>query len=452
MKRYEKYNGRITHSILLLSFLFLSQSSCGGGGGSNSTSVPQQPSESELAAIALLRSISVSTDAEVSFFGPVLPGTVIREAGPLGESTADQSGQNRDSLSFTKRLDIPLTSGKYYVFFINDEPIFRFAHPVRYIWVNLNTMAFGQVSAQWWPLIEEPGVGVALFSKEKATVVSGVRFFFGKKSGIVSPNPNKNILEDLAAPIRGGTGDSSITAKKIAVVIDGGGDADHVMSSDADRFANEFLSPRGFTVKRISQYSGNSHPYLPVAPAGTGDAVRTLQKLFKGYADLMKPCPDDGTCHEFFLYIVAHGLKGDINIHSTADASKAERIVSSSEASIFPGLKQILSVFDKNCVKLIVFLDICNSGAIIPDLQTLCEGRPCGVTIITAAEATKETPAGEIVDSATQDFLEDVGDLDNDGKKGDLGDRVQWMRTEGKKWGNPQLMRCPEGTPLCSTD
>jgi hypothetical protein len=36
-------------------------------------------------------------------------------------------------------------------------------------------MADVQASAQWWPFFDEPGAEAALFSKEKETVVSGVR-------------------------------------------------------------------------------------------------------------------------------------------------------------------------------------------------------------------------------------------------------------------------------------
>jgi hypothetical protein len=104
------------------------------------------------------------------------------------------------------------------------------------------------------------------------------------------------------------------------------------------------------------------------------------------------------------------------------------------------------------CVKIVVFIDSCQSGGAISALQGLCEGRLCGTTIVTAADAEHSALGPTwLSDSATEDFIEESGDLDGDAKKGDFGDCWQHMKSDGG-FLNPQRFMCPGQTSMCSTD
>jgi len=115
-------------------------------------------------------------------------------------------------------------------------------------------------------------------------------------------------------------------------------------------------------------------------------------------------------------------------------------------------LNQWLSNF-LPCVKIIVFLDACHSGAAIPRLEGQCNLRgDCGLTIITTCSADEGTPTGDgLTDSGTEDWSEGTDDLDGDGTEGDLGDRWLNLEYENSSY-SPQRYLCPNQTSMCSTD
>lgn len=88
------------------------------------------PPEAKEAARQLLKSISIVHTSIVYFLGPVKPGTLIEEN---IQSQGEQIVQ----------LEVPSESGTYYVFYIDDKPLFKFVHPVRYAWINLETGGAG---------------------------------------------------------------------------------------------------------------------------------------------------------------------------------------------------------------------------------------------------------------------------------------------------------------------
>lgn len=126
------------------------------------------PSEAKKAARQLLKSISIPPTAIVYFLGPVRPGTLIEEDLPPHDEQI-------------VRLEVPSGPGTYYVFYIDDEPDFRFAHPVRYAWVNLETGEVRSVDAEWWPEISEPGMPPIKIKPSGYSTVNDVLFIFGER-------------------------------------------------------------------------------------------------------------------------------------------------------------------------------------------------------------------------------------------------------------------------------
>lgn len=85
-------------------------------------------------------------------------------------------------------------------------------------------------------------------------------------------------------------------------------------------------------------------------------------------------------------------------------------------------------------------------------LSAYCTGHSaCGLSILTSTNESSSCPTGNLVDSATEDFMQGATtDHDNDGKTGDLRDRFTEMDQQGD--GRPQLFTCPGQSTLCSQD
>lgn len=172
--------------------------------------------------------------------------------------------------------------------------------------------------------------------------------------------------------------------------------------------------------------------------------LHTIQR----YRDRLTCELGGGCCHELFLYLGAHGDTNGFYLFDANGSGANERIN-------YRELRDMLSGFAE-CVKIIVFIDACYSGAAIVWLGDLCSSRSyyCGATIVTATDATHEAAGGQgPTDSATQDFLEDAANQDRDGdqRTGDFGDRWMHMQSQGQDYG-PQRFICPGQTSMCSTD
>jgi len=126
------------------------------------------PPEAKQAAEIMLSSVTVSPPpALVLFTGPVEPGTVIREnttEGPV-------------------ELQVPDTPGTYYAFFINDNPYYKYKHPVRYAYVNLETGEVNSVSASYRMTIYRPNQQPTPFSFVGYNEIKGVDFLFMEGDG-----------------------------------------------------------------------------------------------------------------------------------------------------------------------------------------------------------------------------------------------------------------------------
>ena len=125
------------------------------------------PPEAKRAAERLLQNVSVPSTSIVHIVGPVKPGTLIEEENPV------PGGQ-------MARLAVPPGSGTYYVFFIDDQPGFKYAHPVRYAWVNTKTGEVQTVDARWWPKISEPDMPPSRFRPSSSETIDKILFIFGE--------------------------------------------------------------------------------------------------------------------------------------------------------------------------------------------------------------------------------------------------------------------------------
>ena len=389
------------------------------------TAIPPEP---EQAARIISSKISIPRTSVAFFLGPVKPGTILREDSPDDGQPAVE-------------LIVPSTSGKYYVFFIDDQPDFKFAHPVRYAWLNLETGDHSVIDASWQPVVEQAGVTPSPFELIDSYEILDVTFYFGEGSGVGHVN---DIKHKEVAQLPGGS-------SNIGLIIDCGdkdkpwtvGDIADNCADDADAI-QEYLEANGFTARRISQYWGNSHKYLERTTPG---AMRDrLRDIIQAYAKSFKCPPDDAACHEFFLYISGHGNKNGFAIYDASGNGNSD-FVYYSELN-----KWLLDM--PSCVKIVVFIDACYSGTAIKQLENLCQGRECGVTIMTAADDKHTTPSGQgPTDSATEDFMEgDDEDYDEDGREGDLYDRWEEMRKQGQGYGYPQIKMCKDQPSLCSLD
>jgi hypothetical protein len=396
------------------------------------------PAEARDAAQLLLSNLTVSDSAEIFVVGPVAAGSELRER--VADTTAPAI-----------ILSVPDSVGSNYVFYINDHPDLGFSHAVRYAWVNLSCSCMNVIGAQWSPVLNQPGIAPASFHLIAAERINGKSFNYGTGSGIAATQNASQKPDDIVPPAPPSTEDQP--CQKLGFVLDfgdgsswgkGDGSSADNMAESAD-LVQSFLEGNGFTVKRTSQYSGNTLPgFFP--HNGNDDAMNTtLRSWILSYASQLGcPCAGDRSCHEFFLYISAHGNEHYLELHEPGG----------------PGVTSVtyneLNIWVTNflpCVKVILFVDACHSGAAIGRFSNQCNLRgDCGFTMITTCDSTHGTPTGDgLTDSGTEDWSQGTGDLDHDGKEGDLGDRWLNLADENSDY-NPQRFLCPNQTSMCSTD
>lgn len=396
------------------------------------------PEEARQAATMLLSNLSVSDLAEIFVVGPVAPGTVIRER--VADTTAPAI-----------TLTVPDTTGPNYVFYVNDHPELGFSHPVRYAWISLDCGCVTVMSAQWSPIVIQPGIAPEPFHLIAAERINGKSFNYGTGSGIASTRDVSQKPDDVLPPAPSIPDDPP--CQKIGYVLDFGDGASWGKGdgSSADNMAEsaglvkDFLESNGFTVKRTSQYSGNSLPAFK-PHNGNDDAMNTtLRSWILSYASQLScPCAGDRSCHEFFLYISAHGNEHYLELHEPGGAG----VTSVTYNELNSWVTNFLP-----CVKVIVFIDACKSGAAIARFSNQCNLRgDCGFTMITTCDSANGTPTGDgLTDSGTEDWSQGTGDPDGDGKDGDLGDRWLNLEDENSSY-HPQRYMCPNQPGMCSTD
>lgn len=397
------------------------------------TTVPLTP-EAQAAVEAVISKLAVPAGARILVRGPVPPETAVVE----------NTAQSPRPIS----LKVPDEAGAYYVAIIDPTPGLKLGHPMIYVWINLDTMETGLFEAQLPGDIVVPGEPPAPFVPIDRTVVKDTDVMQVEGSGAGRAH----------TPV--GPGDVALTGnvtgcRKLGLVVDFGDEDAFVdgslvgfdladnMASDADAFAG-WLEDNEFEVTRRSQYWRSPHPGFP---GFEGMAEAFLSRIEQIGKDSF-PCePNQDCCHEFFLYLGAHGSSTTLNLYDREGLGEVEFVD-------FRDLFAKLSGFPP-CVKIVVFIDACRAGGAQNYLADLCENRPCGATIVTTVDASHGSQGGQFLqpDSGTQDFLElkAAFDLDNDGRRGDFKDRWLMMRLEGGPI-VPDPAMCPGQTKMCSTD
>lgn len=398
------------------------------------------PTEARRAAEILLDSLVIDSTADIFVVGPLPGGTVLREFVP-------------DSADTAVTLTLPNHSGAVYAFFINDDSHLNWSHAVRYAYVVPDAREVSYVSADWPMFVDRPDGEVAPFSLIAEERIGNAHFHYGSGGGSFHEdlNSGKPVADTLRMTRERVAKSLDAPCKKLGFVFDGGEWSDFwgkegfsagAMADNAN-LASSFLDDNGFTTTRISQYKGNS---LPGYFTGGGDLGDQLRNSIRNIASQFEcPCDGDPGCHEFFLYICAHGDDEIISIYEPGKEGFAW--------FKYSDLNNWLNAFPP-CVKVIVFLDICESGNARNDLEGQCNTRgDCGFTLITTCDAANGTPSGlGSTDSGTEDWAEGEGeDYDNDGKEGDLGDRWMNLEDENSDYGPTRFM-CPGQSGMCSTD
>ena len=399
------------------------------------------------------------------FYAKVDPGTILTE-----------------EFDWEKRvsLEVPKIDGKYYAFFIDFTPGTKFAHTVAYAWIDLDSLKFDYVYADWPPLLFQNDDVLSYSTISNSVTIDNVMFQPESWNirGDDTKNKNREPVYDVShKAIATGPPPKSIKPyQKIALLIDFGDnpprspsslDSAKIFAEDSDN-VKKYLDENGYQTNRVSNYHGNNFPRV--------DSSSDLEKLLEDYSKAFDCDPNIPCGHEFFLYLSGHGSRpfqvsdtgkwvgSALSIYKADGSGKPDEGDFILDSSINYSLKNFAP-----CVKIIVFIDSCFGGSIIQDsfdiLQDSCKDKPCGMTIM-AGNSKRESTF--VKDGATTKFLSGADkDHDRDGIKGDLRDLYEEMKILQKQdirktYGdeNPymddgmeaQLFLCSQNQPLCSMD
>ncbi len=436
---------------------------------------PPFPEPAREATRRLIEAANVSPEMFVSVFGPVPPGTRIR-----GEY---------DAFGAPPELAAPSAPGPHYLFFIDERPMHRFEHPVRYGLVSGDSGPVELVEAAVPPILLSPGADEPAqpFAVEAGELFDGVLVLGVTGQGEI---PDDGI-GDPASP-GGGAGPAFVApgsrageecARK-ALVLDLGdkknrywfgqlvlmatGIVSFVLPIDeagslADNFHENaeqiagWVEAWGFTVERRSNWRGqDDHAEV----TGAGDVVALLE----AHQAWFEANPPDGCCHEFFLYLSAHGTRASSASPWNGDPVYGGLSIFSRDGTTRHGDIRYSSILAPlmefpNYVKITVFVDACHSGQMVQALQPLADGR-CGLTLLATCTADETSPGGQgPSDTCTDMFMAGAGaDKDGDGA-GDLFDRFVTMvqLSEAGESIDELLFHVPDDLPssiatLCSLD
>lgn len=437
-------------SIILGSGLLIKGCSSGGDGAIPTEEIEELPTEVQQAASTLMSSVSIDSAAPVIVVGPVPIGTLLQENLPEGHT------------STAVELEVPSSSGTYYVFFIDDNPDFKFVHSVRYAWVNLDDGSSDVAEASFPMIIQRPGETPQPFTYSASGTVNNVTFAYATGDGAGDVTNVSDIpTDDGTAAITGALAISRAqtegNCRKQALIVDGGEARGYFfqssladnMAEDADNVAS-YVEENGFTVTRRSQYWGNDKTAFG-SPENTA-FENTLQSFIDFYSAI--GCDNLGACfcHEFFIYVASHGDTIGFALYPKDGEDVGQLVFYDRLLPILEGLP--------DCVKVTIFIDACHSGGLItenqtqqptPNLSDFCDSQ-CGLTLITSVDEANTAYGGQGIDSGTEDFTQgSESDHDGDGKIGDLHDRVTEMQNQGSSLA-PQLFFCEGQTRLCSLD
>jgi hypothetical protein len=400
----------------------------------------------EDAAREIILRLGVSSSSVLFVAGDTAPGSLIIEDAPELERPAVE-------------LAVPSGTGQYYAFFIDDAPLMRYEHPVRYAWYHCESGLHGSASAEYPMTIMRPTEPPRPFIESVTSFVDNVETHVGLGDFAASPlydqtdaEPAMDLMDNpdapnppqpppvLAPPV--------VFSKCIhrALVIDAGDKAGirgaaADFAKDADRMT-DYLKRVGFDVVRRSN---NWHDKK--LPIQVGSGLQDIKTFMKDTDQAIRKenklgAADKCVKHEVFIYVSSHGSKQGSFILYDADGEGKREMVQ------YKDIVDTMTNFQNN-VTFYSFVDACYSGTYISKgkPERLTNGGKFAAYVLTAVDAESTAAVGNnvFVDSATEDFIDGLGrkDWDGDGQKpDDIGDGYGEMVNDGSS--NPMRWRSPD--------
>jgi hypothetical protein len=342
--------------------------------------------------------------------------------------------------------------GSFCVYWIDDKldpnappsyhfPSMKFDHPVRFAWtMQGDPSQYGVAAASDTMTVYPYGGGTpGPYSVTGDTVVGGVPVTLGYGEFAAEPvstpeKPEAQLDKILSAPPGGGG------CLQRALVIDGGDKKSFLSSGIASAAAadgnliNTWLTNRGFTVTRISQYWSNPAPAYP-----DGMQRNRFYADITAVVNLFANTPVGANCHhEFFLYVSSHGTRNsEFSLYDPAGGGGRQRV---SYADTFTRLNAF-PTDAQHLTTVYTMHDACHAGLAVPAAQANFSVPPANpahlaLQVLTSSDAQNESAAGHTIfgDSATEDFIEDPATMTS-------GFAVMVNDANGR---NPQRLRAPD--------
>lgn len=214
--------------------------------------------------------------------------------------------------------------GRWWFFWVDDEPLARFAHPSRYVFVNATTGRLKVVEQSWWPLVDGASPWFAFES-----------YWSGASWAYSTLAPREPAAPRPEPPARGPLAASGLFTDECALIVDGAGDEKLGTPQDANGMA-EAMDLFGYSYVQLKH------------PTSKAEVVANLRMLA------------DNGCKDMLVYISSHGSNTGVGSAQIGNdwLSAAELY---EEMARYPG------------VDFKVVVDTCYSGAWIKTLQLFGE-------------------------------------------------------------------------------
>ena len=205
------------------------------------------------------------------------------------------------------QLPVPEGPGPWVVGWLDPEPERMFGHPVQLLWLHLDTKQLKIRNSMFPPMLKVAGPAVP-FSGGSVVPDGGAQIVWGHGHigvgwpvSISSPSQIPSFIPNWPAVLG--------PCQKTALVIDLGDSSRYfglrgTMADDADKMG-AWLRGQNFSVRRISQDDRSPHPSLRRSRM----RATLISEIAARLSTLPIVFPPGRCCHEFFLYIKAHGYK-----------------------------------------------------------------------------------------------------------------------------------------------
>jgi len=298
-------------------------------------------------------------------------------------------------------------TGPSYFFFVDDNMVQDFWHPVRYVFVAATSsqpaLANGTISVvnhQWWPMIQKPGEGEVEFvggdgySMAPSDVFNPDGLVFGPNNYYEEVPPVEFVFDfDV---------DQKRASAKSCAILATGDPSDRDFQGDAKGF-KKGLKARGVPDSRIKEIPNATKQNLK-------DAIKAA-------------CQANPACDKIYIYLGGHGNDGGIDLGEWI--TKKE-------------LCEILEPLGKKSIPVCIWIQSCGSGALATD--ALKKKLPNGV-IITSTGPGKCSLGGYVTGKGWYSLLvcaflecwdDKDADYDGDGKVS-WGEAFKWVCEKNPK-------------------